>query len=80
MKKDMPDIFRLRVRQLPGELRGENRIEEVLKKNYKQGRDLSSLEILHQDRLLFSRNIPKGTNYLNASGRPFLKFRISTLK
>jgi hypothetical protein len=58
----MPDIFRLRVRQLPGELRGENRIEEVLKKSYKQGRDLSSLEILHQDRLLFSRNIPKGTN------------------
>ncbi len=51
--------FWLRVRQLPGELRGENRIEEVLEKNDKQGRDLS-LEILHQDRLLYCGNIPKG--------------------
>ncbi len=48
----MPDIFRLRVRQLPGELRGENRVEEVLKKNAKQGRDQRYLAIAH-DSLLF---------------------------
>ncbi len=44
MKKTCLTFLGLELGSCRGELRGENRIEEVLEKNDKQGRDQFSLE------------------------------------